>query len=97
MAGAAGEGLMADDSFETVAIVYSQPAPTAAAAETQQLRWEGGKLHVARTQIPRLLADAVRKRRLSLLDAAFEQCQLRAEYRLAVLVVVESVVHGAEL
>ena len=25
MAGAAGEGLMADDSFETVAIIYSQP------------------------------------------------------------------------
>lgn len=59
-------------AFAAGAIVDSPTAPTAEAATQQQLRWEGGKVHVARTQIPRLVAAALRTRRLSLLDAAVE-------------------------
>ena len=58
--------------FAGGAILLSPAAPTADAAEHQQLRWEGGKLHVARSQIPRLVAAAFRLRKPSLLDAAFE-------------------------
>jgi 1,2-diacylglycerol 3-beta-glucosyltransferase len=58
--------------FAGGAVVRSGTAPTAEAAVHQQLRWEGGKLHVARTLIPRLVAAALRRRDFSLLDAAFE-------------------------
>jgi 1,2-diacylglycerol 3-beta-glucosyltransferase len=43
-------------AFARGAIVWSPAAPHGRAAEAQQLRWEGGKLHLARTHIPRLLA-----------------------------------------
>jgi hypothetical protein len=59
-------------AFAGGAIVHSPTAPDAQAAAEQQLRWEGGKLHVARTQIPRIVAAALRSRQLSLLDAAVE-------------------------
>ena len=42
--------------FARGAIVWSPAAPHGRAAEAQQLRWEGGKLHLARTLAPRLLA-----------------------------------------
>jgi 1,2-diacylglycerol 3-beta-glucosyltransferase len=42
--------------FARGAIVRSPAAPHGRAAEAQQLRWEGGKLHLARTKIPKLLA-----------------------------------------
>jgi GT2 family glycosyltransferase len=42
--------------FARGAIVRSPAAPHGRAAEAQQLRWEGGKLHLARTQVPKLLA-----------------------------------------
>lgn len=58
--------------FARGAIVWSEAAPSGQAAETQQLRWEGGKLHLARTQIPRLVTEAFRQRRPDLLDAAAE-------------------------
>ncbi len=61
-----------DPVFARGAIVRSPPAPHSRAAEQQQLRWEGGKLHLARTQVPRLVATAFRERRPSLLDAALE-------------------------
>ena len=48
----------------------SPAAPSAAAAVHQQLRWEGGRRHVVRTWVPRLLARAVRERRPALLDVA---------------------------
>ena len=54
------------------AILYSSTAPNEAATIQQQLRWEGGKLHVARTWAPRLVRRAFRERRPLLLDAAFE-------------------------
>lgn len=42
--------------FARGAIVRSPAAPHGRAAEAQQLRWEGGKLHLARTHVPKLLA-----------------------------------------
>jgi len=58
--------------FAGGAILHSPAAPSAAAAREQQLRWEGGKIHLARTRIPELLQTAVRRRRPDLLDAALE-------------------------
>jgi Glycosyltransferase like family 2 len=58
--------------FARGAILLSPTAPTREAAVQQQLRWEGGKVHLARVWIPRLLRDALRSRRLGLLDAALE-------------------------
>ena len=58
--------------FARGAIVWSPVAPRGRAAETQQLRWEGGKLHLARTLSPRLLAQGFRERRPALLEAAVE-------------------------
>jgi cellulose synthase/poly-beta-1,6-N-acetylglucosamine synthase-like glycosyltransferase len=56
--------------FVPGAIVRSPTAPTARAADLQSLRWEGGKVHIARTAAPALVADAIRRGRLSSLDAA---------------------------
>ena len=58
--------------FAAGAVLLSPTAPSTAAAAQQQLRWEGGKLHLARTWTPRLLAAALRQRRPGLLDAAVE-------------------------
>jgi cellulose synthase/poly-beta-1,6-N-acetylglucosamine synthase-like glycosyltransferase len=59
-------------AFAAGAVVESPTAPTADAATQQQLRWEGGKVNVARTHIPHLLRTAVRTRTLLPLDAALE-------------------------
>src|SRR5215831_2477025 len=59
-------------AFARGAIVHSAPAPHAGAAEEQQLRWEGGQFHLARTWFPGLIARAVAERRPGLVDAAFE-------------------------
>jgi len=56
--------------FARGAILVSPAAPTAAAAVHQQLRWEGGRRHVVRTWVPRLVARALRERRPGLLDVA---------------------------
>ncbi|MGZ6641608.1 MAG: glycosyltransferase family 2 protein [Solirubrobacteraceae bacterium] len=53
-------------------ILVSASAPSAAAQREQQLRWEGGKAHLARAFVPRLVMQALRERRLLLVDAAFE-------------------------
>jgi hypothetical protein len=58
--------------FARGAIVWSPVAPKGGAADTQQLRWEGGKLHLARTVGPRLVAQAFRDRRPALLEAAVD-------------------------
>jgi len=59
-------------AFAKGAIVRSGNAPNAAAAERQQLRWEGGKLYLARRFLPGLTASAIRTRDPWLLDAAWE-------------------------
>lgn len=59
-------------AFAGGAILHSPAAPSAEAAVHQQLRWEGGKFHVARTYAPRLVAAALHRRKPSLIGAAFE-------------------------
>jgi 1,2-diacylglycerol 3-beta-glucosyltransferase len=54
------------------ATLHSPAAPTRASAVHQQLRWEGGKVHVARTQVPRLVSEALRRRDWSLLETALD-------------------------
>jgi 1,2-diacylglycerol 3-beta-glucosyltransferase len=59
-------------AFAPGAVLRSPPAPHARAAEEQQLRWEGGKLHVARAYGRRLLAAAARERSVALAVSALE-------------------------
>ena len=61
-----------EPAFARGAISWSPVAPRGRAAETQQLRWEGGKFHLARTRGPQLVAQAVRERRPALLEAAVD-------------------------
>jgi 1,2-diacylglycerol 3-beta-glucosyltransferase len=58
--------------FAGDAVVESPAAPSREAAVDQQLRWEGGKLHVARTHLPKLLSAAVRNREPALIEAAVD-------------------------
>ena len=44
-----------DTAYAREAVVRSPAAPNARAAKAQRLRWEGGKLHVARARIPELV------------------------------------------
>jgi len=49
------------------------PAPGfGTAAATQRMRWEGGRLHVVRTRLPRLVVAALRRRDPSLAEAALD-------------------------
>jgi cellulose synthase/poly-beta-1,6-N-acetylglucosamine synthase-like glycosyltransferase len=59
-------------AFARGAVLRSPAAPNADAAAEQQLRWEGGKAHLARTQLPSLVDAAIRQRRPMLLGMAFE-------------------------
>jgi hypothetical protein len=53
--------------------VVRGPIPVSdTAAQAQRARWEGGRLHVARTELPRLLREIVVHRRWSMLDAALD-------------------------
>jgi 1,2-diacylglycerol 3-beta-glucosyltransferase len=61
-----------EPQFAGGAVVRSPSAPSAEAATHQQLRWEGGKLHVARTRLGPVLAGALRRREPKLLEAAFD-------------------------
>lgn len=61
-----------DVAFARGAVLLSPTAPNAQAAAQQQLRWEGGKVHLARKRVPKLIAGAFRNRRLSLLSVAFD-------------------------
>jgi cellulose synthase/poly-beta-1,6-N-acetylglucosamine synthase-like glycosyltransferase len=59
-------------AFAGGAVLRSPTAPNARAAAQQQLRWEGGKAHLARTRIPQLFMAGVRQRHLALLGVAFD-------------------------
>jgi Glycosyltransferase like family 2 len=59
-----------DTAYARDAVVRSPAAPNARAAEAQRLRWEGGKLHVARARIPELVRRGLAERRPELLEAA---------------------------
>ena len=58
--------------FAGGAILRSPSAPSAEAATHQQLRWEGGKLHVAKKHLPRLVREGLRRRDGRLLGIAFD-------------------------
>lgn len=58
--------------FAGGALIFSPVVSDHKAAEQQRLRWEGGKFHVARKWIPRLVARALRTGDISLLEAAVD-------------------------
>ena len=58
--------------FAPRAMVFAPAPGLGAAAATQRMRWEGGRLHVVRALLPRLLAAVVGRGRWSLLDAAVD-------------------------
>jgi hypothetical protein len=58
--------------YASGAVLLSPAAPNGRAAAQQQLRWEGGKFHLARTRLPGLVARAVRERRPALLGVALD-------------------------
>jgi cellulose synthase/poly-beta-1,6-N-acetylglucosamine synthase-like glycosyltransferase len=57
-------------AFAGDAVVRGPAAPTRQAAAQQQLRWHGGKVYMAKVWLPRLIASALRQRRLWLLGIA---------------------------
>jgi hypothetical protein len=58
--------------YASGAVLRSPAAPNGHAAAQQQLRWEGGKLHLARMRLPGLVARAVRERWPALLGVAVD-------------------------
>jgi cellulose synthase/poly-beta-1,6-N-acetylglucosamine synthase-like glycosyltransferase len=59
-------------AFAGAAAVHAPTAPSHQAAQTQQLRWEGGWASLLRARLPRLLRDAWHRRSLDPLIVAFE-------------------------
>jgi 1,2-diacylglycerol 3-beta-glucosyltransferase len=59
-------------AFARHAQIAGPVAGTGHAAATQRMRWEGGRLHIARSRLPILLDAMIRQRRWSLLDAAVD-------------------------
>jgi cellulose synthase/poly-beta-1,6-N-acetylglucosamine synthase-like glycosyltransferase len=60
-------------TFAPDAQVWAEMPATLAAARTQQMRWERGRLETARHYIPLLLREALIRRSFLLFDAAVEQ------------------------
>ena len=54
--------------FAREALVRGPAPATRAAAQVQRERWEGGRLHVIRTSVPRLVREIVRHGRASLVE-----------------------------
>lgn len=61
-----------DTRFAPLALVRGPVATGGDGARTQRLRWEGGRFHVIRTHLPRLLRSAVLGGRLKHLDAVVD-------------------------
>lgn len=59
-------------AFAGAAAVHAPTAPSHQAAQTQQLRWEGGWASLLRARLPRLMRDAWHRRSLDPLLVAFE-------------------------
>jgi 1,2-diacylglycerol 3-beta-glucosyltransferase len=59
-------------AFAGAAAVHAPTAPSRQAAETQQLRWEGGWASLLRARLPQLLSEARRRRAPGLLMSAFD-------------------------
>jgi hypothetical protein len=87
--------------FAGGAVLHTPPAPNPQAAEQQRLRWEGGKLHLARRYLPRLVGAAIRQRRTSLLDSAIDLAMpplgLLAATDVVVVIIAGPLVMGGHL
>jgi 1,2-diacylglycerol 3-beta-glucosyltransferase len=59
-------------AYAPAAIVWSAMPTSLRQAQSQQMRWERGRLELTRRQVPALLRGALRARDASLLDAAME-------------------------
>jgi cellulose synthase/poly-beta-1,6-N-acetylglucosamine synthase-like glycosyltransferase len=59
--------------FAPDAVVLAEMPGTLAASQSQNVRWERGRLEMLRAYVPRLLREAVRRRSFVLFDAAIEQ------------------------
>jgi cellulose synthase/poly-beta-1,6-N-acetylglucosamine synthase-like glycosyltransferase len=59
--------------FAPDAVVWAEMPGTLAASQTQNARWERGRMEMVRNFVPRLLRAAWRQRSFLLLDAAIEQ------------------------
>jgi len=64
-------GVRVDFAWETT--VLADMPVTLAQAASQNQRWEGGRLQLLRTHVPRLLIDGLLRRSLLRIDAAVEQ------------------------
>ena len=58
--------------FAGNATVWGPVSAGGSAARTQRLRWEGGRVHVVRTRLPKLLVAVLARGRWSQLDAAID-------------------------
>jgi len=54
------------------AVLYAQAPETAQQADSQRMRWEGGRFALARRDGLRLLAESLRERSIAKLDWAFD-------------------------
>lgn len=59
--------------FAPDAVVAAEMPGRLRGAQTQNLRWERGRVEMVRRFVPRLLAEALRRRSMTLLDAAIDQ------------------------
>ena len=59
-------------AFAGGAAVHAPTAPNRQAAQTQQLRWEGGWASLLRSELPRLFAEAWRQRSPGMIMLAYE-------------------------
>ena len=59
-------------AFAGAACLHGPPAPNGQAAAQQTLRWQGGKAHLARTWILRLVRRGIHDRSPALIAAAFD-------------------------
>lgn len=59
--------------FAPDAVIAAEMPGTLGASDTQNMRWERGRIEMVRRFVPQLLAAALRKRSFLLLDAAIDQ------------------------
>jgi len=60
-------------AFAPDAVVWAEMPASLRGAQTQNVRWERGRLQMVRDYVPGLLRDGLRRRSFVLLDAAMEQ------------------------
>jgi 1,2-diacylglycerol 3-beta-glucosyltransferase len=60
-------------TFAPDAVVWAEMPETLAAARSQNVRWERGRLEMARNYVPQLLRQSLSRRSFMLFDAAVEQ------------------------